>query len=144
MPNGGVLTLSARLDVVASAMGDRAGLIPGDYVRLAVSDNGIGMDSALLARVAEPFFTTKGAGKGTGLGLSMVKGFAEQSGGGFSISSELGAGTTVSLWLPQAANERETGSPAAEPGTPSGTGGRRLLADGGNPSGGTVSVQLEA
>ncbi|HEY0424128.1 MAG TPA: PAS domain S-box protein, partial [Rhodopila sp.] len=145
MPNGGVLTFSARLDVMASAMSDQAGLIPGAYIRLAVSDNGTGMDSTLLARVAEPFFTTKGVGQGTGLGLSMVKGFAEQSGGSFSISSEVGAGTTVSLWLPQATNEAEAGScETAEPGTPLSAGGRLLLAEGEYPMRGTVATRLEA
>jgi CheY-like chemotaxis protein len=57
------------------------------------------MDAATLARVTEPFFTTKPPGKGTGLGLAMVRGFAEQSGGGLSIESELAKGTTITLWL---------------------------------------------
>ena len=58
------------------------------------------MTKATLARVGEPFFTTKDVGKGTGLGLSMVKGFADQSGGGFAIESTVGVGTTATLWLP--------------------------------------------
>jgi CheY-like chemotaxis protein len=75
---------------------------PGDYVRIAVNDTGAGMDETTLARATEPFFTTKGVGKGTGLGLSMVHGLAAQSGGGMRISSRVGQGTTVELWLPVA------------------------------------------
>ena len=63
------------------------------------------MDAAILARVAEPFFTTKPLGQGTGLGLPMVKGFAEQSGGGLSIVSTPGKGTTVTMWLREAASD---------------------------------------
>ena len=65
-------------------------------------DTGTGMDEATLKRATEPFFTTKGAGKGTGLGLSMVHGLAAQSGGAMRITSQLGDGTTVELWLPVA------------------------------------------
>ena len=63
------------------------------------------MDAATLARVSEPFFTTKPLGEGTGLGLAMAKGFAEQSGGGLSITSTPGEGTTVTMWLCQASSE---------------------------------------
>ncbi len=69
---------------------------------MAVADTGTGMNPAMLAKAVEPFFTTKPKGMGTGLGLSMVKGFAEQSGGAFTITSKPGGGTTVTLWLPQA------------------------------------------
>jgi CheY-like chemotaxis protein len=68
-----------------------------------VSDTGEGMDEETLRRAMEPFFTTKGLGKGTGLGLSMVHGFAEQSGGRFTLRSRQGRGTTAELWLPVAA-----------------------------------------
>ena len=76
--------------------------VPGDFVRLAVTDNGTGISSADLEMVMEPFFTTKDVGKGSGLGLSMVYGFAKQSNGAFRIDSELGQGTTAELWLPRA------------------------------------------
>ena len=69
---------------------------------ITVSDTGSGMAADVLARAMQPFFTTKGAGQGSGLGLSMVYGFAEQSGGHLDISSVLGEGTTVRLWLPKA------------------------------------------
>jgi signal transduction histidine kinase/ActR/RegA family two-component response regulator len=110
MPNGGDLTISAA-NVVLDHGSEVSGLKAGPYIRIAVADTGIGMNEAVLARVAEPFFTTKPKGMGTGLGLSMAKGFAEQSGGALAITSEPGRGTTVTLWLPQA----DAGVAAPEP-----------------------------
>ena len=98
MPKGGMLTISAERVTVRT--GRRTKLRPGHYVRLSVKDTGIGMDEATLARAVEPFFSTKGIGKGTGLGLSMVHGLASQLGGGLTITSQPGQGTTVDLWLP--------------------------------------------
>jgi signal transduction histidine kinase/ActR/RegA family two-component response regulator len=103
MPDGGVLRLNADIDEVAPGTQHAAGLPGGCYVQLSLTDTGVGMSDAVLSRVGEPFFTTKGVGNGTGLGLSMVKGFAEQSGGGFAIESTLGVGTTARIWLPIAA-----------------------------------------
>jgi PAS domain S-box-containing protein len=102
MPDGGTLTVTAALDMVGhDEAPERAGQPPaGRYVRLAVTDTGSGMPPEVLARVAEPFFTTKPAGHGTGLGLAMAKGFAERSGGGFAVESTQGRGTCVTLWLP--------------------------------------------
>jgi signal transduction histidine kinase len=97
MPGGGRLVVSARRETVAAK--DVSSLPPGDYLCLAESDNGTGMDDATSSRAAEPFFTTKSAG-GTGLGLSMVEGLVAQSGGAMQIKSTIGAGTTVELWLP--------------------------------------------
>jgi CheY-like chemotaxis protein len=74
-------------------------------VRITVSDTGVGMNAATLARVAEPFFSTKQPGQATGLSLAMAKGFVEQCGGALTIASMPGAGTTVSLWLRQAGDE---------------------------------------
>jgi PAS domain S-box-containing protein len=99
-PGGGSLRIATR-NVTASAAGRAAELSPGDYVCLAVSDNGSGMSEAVLARACEPFFTTKELGKGSGLGLAQVYGFARQSGGGLVIDSVVGEGTTVSVYLPR-------------------------------------------
>jgi CheY-like chemotaxis protein len=98
MPDGGILTISAARASVRPEQ--RSPLPGGHYVRLSVSDTGTGMDEETLARAIEPFFSTKGIGKGTGLGLSMVHGLALQLGGGLTIESEPGKGTTVNLWLP--------------------------------------------
>ena len=98
MPDGGVLTISAVRESVR--FGHRSKLRQGHYVRLSVKDTGTGMDQDTLTRAVEPFFSTKGIGKGTGLGLSMVHGLASQLDGGLTISSSLGEGTTVDLWLP--------------------------------------------
>ena len=100
LPSGGDVTLSAESEIVTEH-GQQAQLSPGRYIRLSVTDNGVGMDRVTLDRAAEPFFTTKPRGQGTGLGLSMARGFAEQSGGGLAIMSEAHRGTVVTLWLPQ-------------------------------------------
>ncbi len=76
------------------------GLLPGNYVSLSVTDNGIGMPASIRDRVMDPFFTTKEEGKGSGLGLSMVYGFARQSGGAARIYTEEGEGTTLRLYFP--------------------------------------------
>lgn len=99
MPEGGTVTIAARLHRLLHA---EDGLEPGNYVRLAVSDEGEGMDEATLAQAMEPFFTTKGVGKGTGLGLPMVQGLARQSGGKFVLTSTKGSGTTAEIWMPVA------------------------------------------
>jgi len=112
MPDGGTITISAARTVPAPA----DGLPPGDYVAVAVTDGGCGMDEATLARAVEPFFTTKGVGKGTGLGLSMVHGLAEQSGGRMRIRSRPGLGTTVELLLPAAGADEAVAEPAGAPG----------------------------
>ena len=96
MPGGGTIRVSTRL---ASIRGE-ADIADGEYVTLTVSDNGSGIDPAIIEKVFEPFFTTKPLGQGTGLGLSMVYGFARQSGGQARIASTLGEGTDVSLLLP--------------------------------------------
>ena len=102
MPNGGTLSIKAENVAVEESEGSRdVEIMPGDYVRIVISDTGIGMDEATLAKAFVPFFTTKEVGKGTGLGLSMVFGFAKQSGGYVKISSQLGQGTSVFLYLPK-------------------------------------------
>jgi signal transduction histidine kinase/ActR/RegA family two-component response regulator len=100
LPDGGIVTIAAKLETVSETGAYTAGLAAGNYVRLSVRDGGIGMDARTLVRSIEPFFTTKSAGQGTGLGLSMAKGFVNQSGGKLDIASEIGQGTTVTLWFP--------------------------------------------
>lgn len=96
MPEGGRLVLSlSEEDGAASGLG-----LSGRYLRLSVSDSGIGMDEATLKSAIEPFFSTKELGKGTGLGLSMVHGLAVQLGGSLQLKSISGEGTTAELWLP--------------------------------------------
>jgi PAS domain S-box-containing protein len=101
MPDGGTITIQAREHPVRDR--ESPHLKAGKYVNLSVTDTGIGMDAATLARAMEPFFTTKGVGKGTGLGLSMIHGFADQLKGTFLLKSKLGEGTTAEIWLPTAA-----------------------------------------
>ena len=106
MPNGGRLiveTTNRHLDSVFTAA--YGSLTPGDYVELSVSDTGCGIPESVMGRVFDPFFTTKPIGQGTGLGLSMIYGFARQSRGHVIIHSEVGKGTTVSLFLPRFVGE---------------------------------------
>lgn len=100
MPEGGTVLITAGKETVAMPGPSHApGLQAGRYIRVAVHDQGIGMDAETLARVGEAFFTTKEPGKGTGLGLAMARGFVEQAGGSLRIDSDKGRGTTVTLWM---------------------------------------------
>lgn len=102
MPEGGTLLVkTANQYLDASDLGTLESVSSGDYVMLEVSDNGTGMSPQTLAKAFDPFFTTKPVGQGTGLGLSMIYGFAQQSGGHVSISSQSGQGTRVCLYLPR-------------------------------------------
>jgi len=100
MPGGGRITITAwqeHLDMVAGSV-----MQPGEYVVIAVTDQGSGMSPETIERIFEPFFTTKDIGRGTGLGLSMVYGFVRHCGGDVRVRSKLGAGTQMELWLPVA------------------------------------------
>ncbi|MEN3952738.1 ATP-binding protein [Iodidimonas sp. SYSU 1G8] len=115
MGEGGKLTIetaNARLDNSYALDNDE--VKPGQYVMVALSDTGEGMEAKVLERAFDPFFTTKPVGKGSGLGLSMVYGFAKQSGGHVKLYSEPGYGTTVKLYLPRAL-DRHIAVEAARP-----------------------------
>ncbi len=102
MPDGGKLTIevdNTRLDRPMTLGEDH--IVSGDYVMIAVSDTGQGMDAQTLAHAIEPFFTTKEVGRGTGLGLSMVYGFIRQSGGHMRVHSQPALGTSIKLYLPR-------------------------------------------
>jgi signal transduction histidine kinase len=99
MDGQGVMRVETRnVKVAANEVGD---IRAGDYVKMSVTDTGCGMPPEVKERAFEPFFTTKPVGKGTGLGLSQIFGFAHQSGGEVGIESEVGKGTTVSIYLPR-------------------------------------------
>jgi PAS domain S-box-containing protein len=109
MPGGGKLAIATTLvhlghEQAAVQTGE---IKPGDYVKISVSDTGHGMTQATVAKVFEPFFTTKERGKGTGLGLAMVYGFVRQSNGNIRIYSEVGVGTTFTLYIPLAESGAE-------------------------------------
>ncbi len=102
MPVGGNLTFEvSRAEVDEAYARKRLDLMPGSYVVLAVTDNGVGMDAATCERLFEPFFTTKARGKGTGLGLSIIYGIARQAGGDIHVYSEPGHGSTFRVYLPR-------------------------------------------
>jgi nitrogen-specific signal transduction histidine kinase len=102
MPNGGKLTIRTSNAELGPDDAARYPYVePGRFIRLSVSDTGVGMNEALRARVLEPFFTTKPPGRGTGLGLSTIYGIVKQSGGYIWISSAPGAGATFDIYLPR-------------------------------------------
>ncbi len=120
-------TAGVRIDA-ADAATDRD-MDPGDYVALAVSDTGTGIAPDVLEQVFDPFFTTKDVGKGSGMGLSMVYGFAKQTGGHVTIDSELGRGTTVTIYLPSAARALDSDAQPAPPPLAAGAGETILVVE---------------
>ncbi|MDJ0275706.1 ATP-binding protein [Sphingomonas sp. 2R-10] len=113
MDGGGKLTIETANAHVGDDYAREADMAAGQYVLIAVTDTGTGMESEVLAKAFDPFFTTKPVGRGTGLGLSQVFGFVRQSRGHVRIYSEVGVGTTVRLYLPRFYGEEPTPTPRA-------------------------------
>jgi len=131
MPAGGTLSVETEnvqlAEVYCKA---HAGFIPGSYVRLAVSDDGEGMDQETLQYVFEPFFTTKKTGKGTGLGLATVYGIVKQNNGFINVYSETGGGATFKIYIPRSIEEEEPAGTIADESMPTaGTGTVLLIED---------------
>jgi signal transduction histidine kinase len=107
MPDGGRMVISTGVTSIDASAGEPWGVAVGRYVCVSVCDSGCGMSPEVIGHICEPFFTTKPVGVGTGLGFPMVHGFARQAGGGVTIDSEPGAGTTVTIILPLHLGEME-------------------------------------
>ncbi|HTS88183.1 MAG TPA: PAS domain S-box protein [Gemmatimonadales bacterium] len=112
MPRGGTLRVETRRIDVARPP---AGALPGSYACLSVSDNGVGMDDRVRARVFEPFFTTKPPGEGSGLGMAMIYGLTQQHGGFVELDSSVGKGTTVRVFFPMAREDQPMAELAPTP-----------------------------
>src|SRR5262249_50721462 len=115
MPRGGTLRIELENVAGVTDAGDGSTPPSSRSIRLTVTDTGVGMDSQTLARVFEPFFTTRPRGSGSGLGLSMVYGVIERAGGRVSSTSELGIGTSLRIELPRAAQGRTKSSEPPPP-----------------------------
>ncbi|MDH4185850.1 MAG: PAS domain S-box protein [Nitrospira sp.] len=129
MPDGGRLVLSIGRAVVEQLLHTVTGpLQPGAYVTVSVRDTGCGMDNDMLSHMFEPFFTTKGRGKGTGLGLPMVHGTVVKAEGGIDVQSRIGAGTTVTIYLPeQSILDKQDVKPDVSDGKQGEAGGETIL-----------------
>ena len=97
--SGGILRCELK-DVVIDEEDLSIGMKPGDYVEIKVSDTGVGIAPEIIESIFEPYFTTKGPGEGTGMGLAMAQGVVESYGGKITVDSQLGKGTTFTIYLP--------------------------------------------
>ncbi|MEE1925366.1 PAS domain-containing protein [Pseudomonas sp. 148P] len=131
LPSGGTIDIHSANIVLDDEQGRSLDLAAGDYLRLSVEDNGLGMAADVAARAIDPFFTTKPLGQGTGLGLSMAFGFVRQSGGQLRIVSTPGLGTRIELYLPRhhQVQEPEQPRPGELPATLHGQGVRIVLVE---------------
>jgi two-component system cell cycle sensor histidine kinase/response regulator CckA len=113
MPDGGTITIATKLVDVDEAFCTRqnTNIVPGEHLRLSVSDTGVGIPRDLLENIFEPFFTTKGAGRGTGLGLAAVYGTVNSLNGGIEVTSKPGEGAAFHLYLPVCEERRQPGRP---------------------------------
>lgn len=129
MPHGGQLTISTtpvmftKKDIPATPDGR-----PGEFIGLAVTDSGTGMTNEVLAHIFEPFFTTKGPGKGTGLGLAVIHGIVKQHYGWIHVASQVGQGSTFTVYLPACGTPEQAASGTLDETTPPSKGnGERIL-----------------
>jgi PAS domain S-box-containing protein len=129
MPEGGLLTVATTNGQFRAPDSTDRGEDATDYVIISVSDTGSGMSADVIAKAFEPFFTTKPIGQGTGLGLSMIYGFVKQSGGQVRISSEVGKGTTVRMYLRRALQKDQPSATPTETDAPRGRGETVLLVE---------------
>ncbi|MGO9977220.1 MAG: ATP-binding protein [Solirubrobacteraceae bacterium] len=129
MARGGLITGAVQNVELPAETAAELDVPPGRYVRLAVTDDGCGIDPETLEHVLEPYFTTKSPGQGSGLGLATVYGIARQAGGAVAITSKPGSGTTVEVYLPAAATQPPTAAPARPPASSRADAGRILLVE---------------
>jgi PAS domain S-box-containing protein len=130
MPDGGRITIETANKWFDYRVAKDRDLPPGQYISLSVTDTGTGMTPEVISRAFDPFFTTKPLGQGTGLGLSMIHGFVRQSGGQVRIYSEIGKGTTMSLYLPRFTGDIDPQDiPHPEPGVEAAHGETVLVVD---------------